>query len=104
MESPAEERRRRPVSTDRLFPDVRFADGVEENDLVAMAVLALVMGPRSGQRAVRPAVSPPEPWVVKSAGLGIRPAGTDRISELHDADDPGVNLVPAIEVHRRSSQ
>ena len=98
VEGAAEDRRRASRLDSGLFEHVRVADGVREDDLVAMAVLASVMGPRSGQRAVGPAVASLESRVVERAGLGVRPAGADGVGEFDEADDLGVDLVPAVEV------
>ena len=59
----------------RHLQHVRLADGVGEDDLVAVAVLAPVMGPRAGQGAVRPAVAAAGPRVVERPVAGFAQPG-----------------------------
>ena len=98
VEDPEEDGRCVPLFDAQRFKDLCAADVVGQNDPVAVAVLAPVTAPGRWQRAVSPAVASPESGVVEFAGRRVGPAGAGAGGERDPTSDPGVDLVPAVEV------
>ncbi len=56
------------------------------------------MGPGARERTIGTSVAPSQARVGERAGPRVRPARADRIGHLDEADDPGMDLVPAVEI------